>query len=64
MARMNEYDAHRYLAAARGVEPIPCPGAAPERLAVVIWNEASWRLWIALAFSVAGWVFQRLGYFA
>jgi hypothetical protein len=39
-------------------------GSAPERLIADILSRASWRLWIALAFSVAGWVFQRLGYFA
>lgn len=50
---LNEHDANLYLAAARGVEPIPCPGAAPERLVARIWNGAPLHYWLAL-FCTAG----------
>lgn len=48
---LNEQDPTRYLAAARGVEPI-CPGAAPERLVVQILEAARPAYWLALAATV------------
>ena len=39
-------------------------GSAPERLIADILNRADWRLWIALAFSLAGLVLQRTGAFS
>lgn len=50
---LNEHDANLYLAAARGVEPIPCPGAAPERLVVRILQGAGWGYWTGLVIALA-----------
>ena len=63
----NEHDANRHLAASRpGLSTTAwrdC-GSAPERLIADILSRASWRLWIALAFSLAGLVLQRAGAFS